>query len=108
MPLRMGASGPIHGYQPLGPVLAVTPWNYPIRQLVRFAGPTLMVGKTCLLKHAQIVPPSAMYLDTVFERGDFPVGSFRALPSPLPVWRLFFGDRQEVAPTNASSIRKPG
>ncbi|QNJ94788.1 NADP-dependent succinic semialdehyde dehydrogenase [Mycolicibacterium fluoranthenivorans] len=66
-------------WQPLGVVLAVMPWNYPFWQVVRFAAPALMAGNTGLLKHASNVPQSALYLDTLFEKGGFPVGSFRTL-----------------------------
>ncbi|MBS1691897.1 MAG: NADP-dependent succinic semialdehyde dehydrogenase [Actinobacteria bacterium] len=66
-------------WQPLGVVLAVMPWNYPLWQVIRFAAPALMAGNTGLLKHASNVPQSAMYLDGLFEKGGFPPGSFRTL-----------------------------
>ena len=66
-------------WQPLGVVLAVMPWNYPLWQVIRFAAPALMAGNTGLLKHASNVPQSALYLDTLFEKGGFPAGSFRTL-----------------------------
>ncbi|MCU1469355.1 MAG: succinate-semialdehyde dehydrogenase [Glaciihabitans sp.] len=78
-PSRVAASQAYARYQPLGVVLAVMPWNYPLWQVIRFAAPALMAGNTGLLKHASNVPQSALYLDTIFERGGFPVGSFRAL-----------------------------
>ncbi len=78
-PSSVGASSAYARYQPLGVVLAVMPWNYPLWQVIRFAAPALMAGNTGVLKHASNVPQSALYLDTLFERGGFPVGSFRAL-----------------------------
>jgi succinate-semialdehyde dehydrogenase/glutarate-semialdehyde dehydrogenase len=78
-PGTVTASAAYARYQPLGVVLAVMPWNYPLWQVIRFAAPALMAGNTGLLKHASNVPQSALYLDTIFERGGFPVGSFRAL-----------------------------
>jgi succinate-semialdehyde dehydrogenase/glutarate-semialdehyde dehydrogenase len=78
-PSTVGASRAYWAYQPLGVVLAVMPWNYPLWQVVRFAAPALMAGNTGVLKHASNVPHAALYLDTIFERGGFPVGSFRAL-----------------------------
>ena len=78
-PSTVGASRAYARYQPLGVVLAVMPWNYPLWQVVRFAAPALMAGNTGVLKHASNVPQSALYLDTVFERGGFPIGSFRTL-----------------------------
>ena len=78
-PSSVGASRAYARYQPLGVVLAVMPWNYPLWQVVRFAAPALMAGNTGVLKHASNVPQAALYLDTIFERGGFPLGSFRTL-----------------------------
>lgn len=78
-PAAVGASSAYTRYEPLGIVLAVMPWNYPLWQVIRFAAPALMAGNTGLLKHASNVPRSALYLDTLFERAGFPTGSFRTL-----------------------------
>jgi succinate-semialdehyde dehydrogenase/glutarate-semialdehyde dehydrogenase len=78
-PSVVGASKAYAVYQPLGVVLAVMPWNYPVWQVIRFAAPALMAGNTGVLKHASNVPQAALWLDTIFERGGFPAGSFRTL-----------------------------
>ncbi len=78
-PSVVGASRAGTVWQPLGVVLAVMPWNYPLWQVIRFAAPALMAGNTGLLKHASNVPQSALYLDDLFEKGGFPPGSFRTL-----------------------------
>lgn len=78
-PAVVGASGAWTRYEPLGVVLAVMPWNYPLWQVIRFAAPALMAGNVGLLKHASNVPQAALFLDTLFERAGFPAGSFRTL-----------------------------
>ncbi|AEA28549.1 Succinate-semialdehyde dehydrogenase (NAD(P)(+)) [Pseudonocardia dioxanivorans CB1190] len=78
-PAAVGARRASTVYRPLGVVLAVMPWNYPLWQVIRFAAPALMAGNTGLLKHASNVPRAALYLDTLFERGGFPCGSFTTL-----------------------------
>lgn len=78
-PGKVNASQALTRYQPLGVVLAVMPWNYPMWQVLRFAAPALMAGNAGLLKHASNVPRTALYLDGLFSRGGFPAGAFQAL-----------------------------
>ncbi len=81
-PSAVNASQAGTRYAPIGIVLAVMPWNYPLWQVLRFAGPALMAGNAGLLKHASNVPQSALYLDTLFDRAGFPSGAFRTLLIP--------------------------
>jgi succinate-semialdehyde dehydrogenase/glutarate-semialdehyde dehydrogenase len=78
-PSDVGAVGAYARYQPLGPILAVMPWNFPLWQAMRFAAPALMAGNTGLLKHASNVPQTALYLGELFIRAGFPAGAFQTL-----------------------------
>ncbi|AJT62826.3 Succinate-semialdehyde dehydrogenase [Streptomyces lydicus] len=74
-----GAARVVVRYRPIGTVLAVMPWNFPLWQVVRFAAPALMAGNTGLLKHASNVPQTALYIEELFRRAGYPEGCFQTL-----------------------------
>jgi succinate-semialdehyde dehydrogenase/glutarate-semialdehyde dehydrogenase len=66
-------------YDPIGPVLAIMPWNFPFWQVIRFAAPNLMAGNVGILKHASSVPQVSMAIEEIFLKAGAPANVFKSL-----------------------------
>jgi succinate-semialdehyde dehydrogenase/glutarate-semialdehyde dehydrogenase len=99
----VGAGNAYVRYQPLGPVLAIMPWNFPLWQAMRFAAPALMAGNVGLLKHASNVPQTALFMQDLFARAGFPAGTFQTLLVGSGRVEAILRDRRVVAATLTGS-----
>jgi succinate-semialdehyde dehydrogenase/glutarate-semialdehyde dehydrogenase len=90
-------------YEPIGPVLAVMPWNFPFWQVFRFAAPALMAGNVGLLKHASNVPQCALAIEQAFVEGGFDAGELQTLLiTSEQVQRVLEDDRVKAATLTGS------
>lgn len=104
-PLPLDTGKAFISYEPLGCVLAVMPWNFPLWQVFRFAAPSLMAGNTGMLKHASNVPQCAQAIETAFIEAGFPVGVFQnLLISSSKVEALINDDRIKAVTLTGSEL----
>ncbi|WP_322044632.1 aldehyde dehydrogenase family protein [Paraburkholderia sp. J67] len=92
-------------FRPLGPILAVMPWNFPIWQVLRGAVGMLLAGNTYVLKHAPNVMGSAYLLRDAFAATDLPQGAFEALNLPPERVAPVIGDARIAAIAVTGSVR---
>ncbi|MCI0393866.1 MAG: NAD-dependent succinate-semialdehyde dehydrogenase [Chloroflexi bacterium] len=104
-PAETDASRSYVRYQPLGPILAIMPWNFPFWQLFRFAAPAIMAGNVALLKHAPNVPQCALAIEEIFSRAGFPPGVMQNLFIEPEAARALLADRRIRAATLTGSVR---
>lgn len=90
-------------FEPIGPVLAVMPWNFPFWQVFRFAAPALMAGNAGILKHASNVPGCALAIENIFIEAGFPENLFRTLLIPGKAVASIIGNDKIAAATLTGS-----
>ncbi len=104
-PAESDATRSYVAYQPLGTVLGIMPWNFPLWQVIRFATPALTAGNTGLLKHANNVSGCALALEELFLAAGYPEGVFQTLMISIPAVDEIIGDPRISAVTLTGSER---
>lgn len=105
LPGSTDASQSFVRYQPMGIILAVMPWNFPLWQVFRFAAPALMAGNVGILKHASNVPQSALKIEEIFTEAGFPEGVFQTfLIGASQVESIINDDRVKAATLTGSEF----
>jgi succinate-semialdehyde dehydrogenase/glutarate-semialdehyde dehydrogenase len=102
-PVETPAKKAFVAFRPLGPVLAVMPWNFPLWQVIRFAAPALMAGNVGLLKHAANVPGCALALERLFREAGFVEGAFQTFLVGAPEVSRIIADPRVAAVTLTGS-----
>jgi succinate-semialdehyde dehydrogenase/glutarate-semialdehyde dehydrogenase len=102
-PVETGTARTFVRYEPLGPVLAVMPWNFPFWQVFRFTAPALMAGNAVLLKHASNVPACALEIERIVREAGFPADVFQTLLVTSAQVERILDDERVVAATLTGS-----
>ncbi|MEH6470614.1 MAG: NAD-dependent succinate-semialdehyde dehydrogenase [Halopseudomonas sp.] len=93
-PIPTAATKSLVSFEPLGTVLSIMPWNFPLWQVFRFLAPTLMAGNTALLKHAPNVPQCAQMIETISREAGLPAGVFATLLITVEQVEPLFADER--------------